>query len=351
MKKNILITLAVLAASFVISHMLIDFFNISERTTTVFVFGVFLISLWTDSYIYGIVASFCSVILVNFAFTFPFYQLNFMVPEYFCSAVVMIIIAILASTLTMKLKRQEAIKAESDRERMRANLLRAVSHDLRTPLTTIYGSAATLLENQEILDNEQRVKILRGIKEDSEWLVRMVENLLSITRIDSGAVKITKVPMVLDELIDAVMAKFRKRYPNQEVEMHVPEEIIIVPMDAILIEQVILNLLENAVQHAVDMTHLAFKVYESGTKVVFEIHDNGRGIHPERLQKLFEGYLSEETEGEPMDGRKHNAGIGLSVCATIIKAHDGEIMAENAPGGGAVFRFTLMTEDAVYDSK
>lgn len=154
------------------------------------------------------------MIAVNYAFTFPFFSINFMIPVNMISAIIMIVIAILTSTLTTQIKRHEAMKAEGEKERMRANLLRAVSHDLRTPLTTIYGSAATLLENRDTLEEEQKTKILQGIKEDSEWLVRMVENLLSITRIDSGNVKIIKTPIVLEELIDSVIVKFRKRYPD-----------------------------------------------------------------------------------------------------------------------------------------
>lgn len=119
--------------------------------------------------------------------------------------------------VTTKLKRHEAIKAEGEKERMRANLLRAISHDLRTPLTTIYGSSTTLLESGDDLSKEQQKKIIGGIKEGSEWLIRMVEKLLSITRIDSGEVKIIKTPIVLEELVDSVILKFKKRYPLQEV--------------------------------------------------------------------------------------------------------------------------------------
>lgn len=345
--KNSIITIVILGAAFGVGLLLQNVFEMTERTTVVFVFAVFLISLWTDGYIYGILAAFCSVLLVNYAFTFPFYAVNFIITENFLSAIIMIVIAILTSMLTTKIKRQEAIKAESDRERMRANLLRAVSHDLRTPLTTIYGSAATLLENREILQEEQQTKILQGIKEDSEWLVRMVENLLSITRIDSGKVKIIKMPMVLDELIDSVMSKFKKRYPEQEVAIEIPEDIIIIPMDAILIEQVILNILENAVQHAIEMTELSLKIYTTGQKVTFEVRDNGLGISEERLSQIFNGYFADDEQ--PSDGKKHNAGIGLSVCATIIRAHGGEIYAENLKDGGAVFRFILMMEDIEND--
>ena len=285
------------------------------------------------------------MIAVNYAFTFPFFSINFMIPVNMISAIIMIVIAILTSTLTTQIKRHEAMKAEGEKERMRANLLRAVSHDLRTPLTTIYGSAATLLENRDTLEEEQQIKILQGIKEDSEWLVRMVENLLSITRIDSGNVKIIKTPIVLEELIDSVIVKFRKRYPDFDITLDLPEDIVVIPMDAMLIEQVIVNILENAIQHAEGMTELILRVFVLGKQAIFEIKDNGCGISKEKLPYIFSGYY--ENKEEPSDGQKRNTGIGLSVCKTIIKAHGGDISAENIKGGGAVFRFTLDTEEEI----
>lgn len=343
--KNILVTAGILLISFVISLLLQYVFKVHEHITAVFIFAVFLISLLTNGYVYGIVAAFISMISVNYAFTFPFFSINFMIPVNMISAIIMIVIAILTSTLTTQIKRHEAMKAEGEKERMRANLLRAVSHDLRTPLTTIYGSAATLLENRDTLEEEQQTKILQGIKEDSEWLVRMVENLLSITRIDSGNVKIIKTPIVLEELIDSVIVKFRKRYPDFDITLDLPEDIVVIPMDAMLIEQVIVNILENAIQHAEGMTELILRVFVLGKQAIFEIKDNGCGISKEKLPYIFSGYY--ENKEEPSDGQKRNTGIGLSVCKTIIKAHGGDISAENIKGGGAVFRFTLDTEEEI----
>ena len=343
--KNILITAGILFISFGTSLMLQHVFKVHEHITAVFIFAVFLISMLTNGYFYGIAAAFISMVAVNYAFTFPYFSINFIIPVNMISAIIMIVIAILTSTLTTQIKRHEAVKAEGEKERMRANLLRAVSHDLRTPLTTIYGSAATLLENRNTLEEEQQTKILQGIKEDSEWLVRMVENLLSITRIDSGNVKIIKTPIVLEELIDSVIVKFRKRYPDFEITLDLPEEIVVIPMDAILIEQVIVNILENAIQHAQGMTELMLRVFVLGNRAIFEIRDNGCGISKEKLPYIFSGYY--EDKEEPSDGQKRNTGIGLSVCKTIIKAHGGNISAENIKGGGAVFRFTLDTEEEI----
>lgn len=321
--------------------------NVQKHSTTIFTFAVFLISLFTDGYIYGVFSAFLGMLAVNYAFTYPYLQWDFISTENVMSAVVMMIIAILTGTLTTKLKETDAMKAESDRERMRANLLRAISHDLRTPLTTIYSASSTLRERRESLSMEQQDAILQSIQEDAKWLTRMVENLLSITRLDDGRIKIIKTPTVLDELIDSVMAKFAAGYPNQKVSVDVPDEIIIIPMDAILIQQVLGNLLENAVLHAGEMTTLSLKVFTLGNKAIFEIEDDGCGIKKERLNRILKGDY--EVLGKNSDSHKGNAGIGLSVCATIIRAHGGEISAANKKSGGAVFRFELEKEEMTDD--
>lgn len=310
--------------------------------TSVFVLGAFLTSLLTDGYIYGVAFSLISVIAVNFAFTFPYFQINFTIPENLAAAIIMMIVAVATCTLTTKLKKQEAIKAQVEKEKMRADLLRAVSHDLRTPLTTIYGASSAILENGTNFSEAQKTKMLQNIKEDAQWLTRMVENLLSVTRLDDKHVKIIKTPTVLDEFIDAVLIKFQKRYPDQEVILELPDEFITIAMDAMLIEQVVINLLENAVQHAKGMTMLRLKVVTTAQQAIFEISDNGCGIAPDRLRHMFDGYY--RNGGTPSDSSRSNAGIGLSVCSAIINAHGGDIQAQNRKNGGALFRFTLNME-------
>ena len=345
--RDITITLIILCLTFGISVVLQEILSIGEHITTVFVFAVFIISLCTDGYFFGIFSAFVSMIAINFAFTFPYLALNFSIPENFVSALVMITISILTSALITRLKKWQAIRVEAEKEKMRANLLRAVSHDLRTPLTTVYGSSSAILEEYDSFTDEQKKKMISGIKEDTEWLIRMVENLLSITRIDSENVKVIKSPTVLEELVDSVISKFKKRYPSQTVNICLPDELVIIPMDPMLIEQVVVNILENAVQHAVGMTRLDLRVFLESGNAVFEIADDGCGIEKDRLDKIFTGYY--DGHQKPLDGGRHNAGIGLSVCDTIIRAHGGTICAENAVQGGAVFRFSLDTEEIVDD--
>ena len=344
--KNVLLMLVMIAIGVGLCLIIKTTFTTDILIPAVMVFSVFLISVFTDGYVYGILASVVSVIIVNFAFTFPYFKIDFLIPENITSAIIMIAIAFITCGFTSKIKHQEMLKKESEMEKMRANLLRAVSHDFRTPLTTIYGASSALIESGSEFTDEQKEKMLRGIQQDSQWLYRMVENLLSITRLD-GDIKLIKTPIALDELIDSVLIKFAKRYPDQEVEVNLPDELVIIPMDAILIEQVIINILENAVQHAEGMKNLALNVKCDGDRVVFEVQDDGDGIPEDRQKHLFDGSLLGDSSDEvSADCRQRkNAGIGLSVCATIIKAHGGDISAYNSAEGGAVFRFTLKIEE------
>ena len=309
------------------------------------VLAVFLISLVTDGYVYGILASLLSVLIDNFVFAFPYFAFDFINSINLISAVVMLIVAIITCTLTTKLKMQEKLRAEGEMERMRANLLRAISHDLRTPLTTIYGSSSTILENYDSIRKEQQIKLLGEIREDSESLIRMVENLLSVTRIGEGIVKLEKVPTVLEELIDTLLVKFHKHYPDARVQVTIPEEFISIPMDPVLIEQVLMNLLENAVFHAHGMRSLWLRVEVKHKHAVFCVEDDGCGISEERMAHLFTGLLDSKA---PADSNRNNMGIGLSVCRTIIRAHGSELKAGNRPEGGAAFRFSLEMEENDY---
>ena len=341
--KDGLFTALVLALSFAASLLVRHVFNSPSLIPMVFVMGVFQISLHTQGYFWGVSASLASVLAVNYAFTFPYYAIDLIRPENLFSAVVMLVVAIATGTLTTKIKVQEKIKAEIEKEHMRANLLRAISHDLRTPLTSIYGASSAVMENYDALSREQQLKLLGEVRDDAQWLIRMVENLLSVTRIDGGKTRISKQPVVLEELIDDVLVKFRKHHPNWDVELDIPEDFITIPMDVMLIQQVLVNLLENAVVHAAGMTRLCLLVNRNRNRMYFTVQDDGCGIPEDRLKTLFAGYQGRADL--PTDSSRHNMGIGLSVCAAIIKAHDGEIHAKNNPEGGASVTFWLELEE------
>ena len=335
-------TCLILLTVFCVNLLLQNLFHTQAMTPMLFVLGVFLVSWRTQGYLYGIAASLASVLAVNWAFTYPYWAFDLISPECISSAAVMLIVAIMTGTLTTRLKHQEKLKAEAEKERMRGNLLRAVSHDLRTPLTSIYGACCAMLEHFDDIPSEKQRMLLEDIRSESQWLNRMVENLLSVTRVDADAVRLAKRDTVLEELIDALLVKFRKHYPAQQVLVRIPEEFVSIPMDPVLMEQVLMNLLENAVFHAKGMTRLWLDVELENNQAVFRVSDDGCGIPPERLPYLFTGFLDSKA---PADSGRSNMGIGLSVCSAIIEAHGGTIHAGNRPEGGAEFWFALEMEE------
>ena len=320
-------------------------FQTQTMTPMIFVLGVFLVSWRTQGYVWGIAASLISVLAVNWAFTYPYWAFDLISPECISSAVVMLIVATMTGALTTRLKQQEKLKAEAETERMRGNLLRAVSHDLRTPLTSIYGACCALIENHDSIPHEKQLKMLQDVQSDAQWLNRMVENLLSVTRVDAQSVRLSKHSVVLEELMDALLVKFHKHYPRQQVQVSIPDHFVTIPMDPVLIEQVLMNLLENAVFHAKGMENLWLRVEVQEGKALFFVEDDGCGIPAEKMPNLFRGLQDKETK---VDSGRSNMGIGLSVCRTIVNAHGGELKAGNRPQGGAVFSFELELEEDSY---
>ena len=288
------------------------------------------------------------VLGVNFAFTKPYFKFCLSLSGYPLAFLSMLAVSVTTSAMTTQIKWQEEQHYRAELEEMRANLLRAVSHDLRTPLTSIYGACSTVIENYDSLDKEKTIKLLGEACSDAQWLTRMVENLLSITRISGEQTAISKEYEAAEEILAASVHKFEKRFKsNIRIAVEVPQEVVLVPMDATLIQQVLLNLMENAVLHGESTTELRLSVEHIGDEACFTVSDNGLGIPRERLATLFDGSLSGE-KGGGFDMKK-NMGIGLSVCQTIVKAHGGRITAENRPEGGAQFRFYLPLKEEKED--
>ena len=336
---DLLLTAAILAMATVLCTLLRRIDDGSGYVNLIFVLAVATISRWTEGYFWGIFSAVSGVLFVNYVFTYPYWEFNFTITGYPFTFLAMLTVSMMISAMNTQIKKQERLRIETEKEAVRANLLRAMSHDIRTPLTSIVGNTAAILENEDSFSPEQKRRLLEDVNEDAQWLIRMVENLLSVTRIDGAKVEVVKTPTVLDELIDSVLMKFSKKHPNQKVITQIPDEFVDIPMDSLLIEQVLLNLLENAVFHAKGMTELTLSVSLVGDKAVFEVSDNGCGLPEDALQKIFTG--SYEKSAAPVDGTRRNMGIGLSVCAAIVKAHGSDITAENRKGGGAVFRFAL----------
>lgn len=339
--KNSLTTLGILS---LVSGLCLLLQLISEADTHVpllFVLAVVLVSRFTEGYAYGILASIVSVIGVNYVFTYPYFQIDFSMTGYSLTFFVMLTVAWCVSALTTQIKNQEKLRREAETEKMRGNLLRAVSHDIRTPLTAISGAASALLEHREELSEEDKEELILNMKEESQWLIQIVENLLSITRMESGSgeANIKTEEELAEEIVSSAVLKFKKRYPDMEVAAHLPDELVLVPMDGILIEQVLVNLLENAVQHGKTTSKIDIYVENKMDHAEFRVEDNGSGIKESVLPKIFDGgFRSKENENSDA---KRNMGIGLSVCMSIVKAHKGNMSAENVENGGARFVFWL----------
>ncbi|WP_373484432.1 DUF4118 domain-containing protein [Acetobacterium sp.] len=254
----------------------------------------------------------------------------------------------IASQVEMALERhylsneQRRMLVESEKEKMRSNLLRGISHDLRTPLTGILGASSAILENGSTMDQETHDTLIANIREDSQWLIRMVENLLSVTRINEGPMNVTKKPEAAEEIVAEAISRIRKRFAGRKIKVKVPEVLLIVPMDGTLIEQVMINLLENASKYSPPDSVIAVEVKKSGNEAVFEVSDQGKGISDQDFPYLFETYVP---DGKRSSDSSRGMGIGLSICNSIVKAHQGKMEAENKEQGGAVFRFTLPLQE------
>ncbi len=302
----------------------------------IFTLAVVLISYYTRSYLPGIVCSLLGVVCVNVLFTYPFYQMNFTVAGYPLTFLVMLIVSLMVSALTTRARREEQLHFEIETEKLRAGLLRAVSHDLRTPLTGIIGCSSAILEN-ESLSNAEVMELTQEIRTSALWLRRLTENILSVTRFQEG-VTLHKSPEVLEEILGSAVLKFRRNTSSTlPVEVRSGDEILLVPMDGLLIEQVFINLFDNAERHAKGATRITVTLGKTETSAVVTVADDGCGIAPERREHLF-------VPGQPTvaDG---SMGIGLSVCRAIVEAHDGTIgLAPSERGTAFVMQLPLEGE-------
>lgn len=306
----------------------------------VFVLVVLLIALFTDGFFYGILASVISVFAVNWAFTYPYLKLDFTIYGYPLTFVTMLAVSLTVSAMASGFKEREKLKQATEAERIRSTLLRSMSHDLRTPLTAIGGSISTILENPSLEEAERR-ELLETSRSEVDWLCRMVENLLSVTKVN-GPGSLLKQEELPEEIIGEALVKFRKKQPELQIEVNCPDTPFFVPMDGLLVEQVLLNLMENAVIHGKGTDRLVLRVKDLGDSAGFFVRDNGGGIAPELLPHLFDGSL--EPGSEQTDDSSRYMGLGLAVCRTIVEAHGGKISALNH-ADGAEFMFTLPKEE------
>lgn len=234
------------------------------------------------------------------------------------------------------LREQARSREETMQERYRGNLLRAISHDIRTPLSGIMGTSEMLMDATQ--RDDPRYGLARDIYRDAEWLHGLVENILNLTKLQDGKLVLDKQPEALEEVIGAALTVMEKRLPGRSIDVNMPDEVVMVPMDAKLISQVLINLLDNAAKHTPADAEIAISVSTDRETVRVTVSDRGSGIAEHDLPHIFQMFYA--ARNTCADARR-GVGLGLSICQSVIEAHGGSIRAENRVGGGAAFTFVL----------
>ena len=323
--------------------------NYDTNMAIFYILGIILVARYTDGYVWGALFDVLSILSVNCFFTYPYQGFNLTIEGYPVTFASMLVIYLITSAMTTNMKKQSMILAkqekqlmEAQKEKMRANLLRAISHDLRTPLTGIIGNSESYLRMEGSMTDEEKRTIVENIENDASWLLNMVENLLSVTRINNTTAKVTKYIEPVDEVVSSAVARFRKRFPGAELRVFLPDIVVMVMMDAMLIEQVLINILQNAYTHAKSVKPVELRVTEDDKRVWFFIKDYGIGIDEKKIETIFDGEDYLKDQDSKADGHK-GMGIGLSICKTIVSAHGGDIKARNH-NEGSEFYFYLPKE-------
>jgi two-component system sensor histidine kinase KdpD len=228
---------------------------------------------------------------------------------------------------------QAHVRAET--ERLRSSLLSSVSHDLRTPLAGITGAASSLLESDEQFDPATRKELLETLYEESDRLNRLVHNLLDMTRLESGSLRVRKEWHPLEEVVGAALNRLAKSFHGRSVTTCLPEGLSLVPIDDVLIEQVLINLLDNAVKHTPSGSPIEINAWARDDAVTVEIADHGPGLAPGDEERVFDKFYRSNAP------TSRGVGLGLAICRGIVEAHGGHISAQNRPDGGVAFRFTI----------
>jgi two-component system sensor histidine kinase KdpD len=233
----------------------------------------------------------------------------------------------------------EQARVQAETERLRSALLSSVSHDLRTPLAAITGAASSLLESTDTLDASLHSELVQTIYEEAERLNRLVRNVLDMTRLQSGAVTLNKEWQSLEEVVGAALTRMEKMLGDRPLATHLPADLPLVPIDDVLIEQVLVNLLENAVKYTPPGSPIDISAWPDTNTLIVEVADRGPGLPTGEEQRIFDKFYRVQTSQSTS-----GVGLGLTICRAIVEAHGGRIWAENRSGGGAVFRFTLPLE-------
>lgn len=250
-----------------------------------------------------------------------------------------------ALALESKLADHERREAEilAKNEQLKADLLRAVGHDLRTPLTAISGASDLLISDSSRLDERRRADLLRNINENALWLINIVENLLAVTRVEDGSLSLSLAPELLDEAVDEAVSHLSRTTSGHRIKVEAADEVLMAKMDAHLIMQVVVNLADNAIKYAPADTDVSISTRRAGSSIVCEVSDLGPGVSDAEKDRVFETFYT-VSDVSPVDGRR-SLGLGLSLCRSIVEAHGGRIWVRDNEPHGAVFGFSLPSYD------
>lgn len=312
----------------------------------VYILSVLIVSITTKSRMFCLISSMASVVVFNFLFTEPRYTLFAYDRDYFITFLMMFGSSLLTGTLAMEKDKNAKEKEEAamlaKNEQMRANLLRTISHDLRTPLTSISGNASNLLMKGDNFDEETKKQLYTDIYDDSMWLISVVENLLSVTRLENRNVNLKLSAELIEEVIDEALHHIHKNRVEHEITTEIADEIMMGRMDAKLITQVIINIVNNAIKYTQAGSEIVIRAWKEKKFIKVSVTDNGPGIPDLEKEQIFEMFYSGKKE--VADSRR-SMGLGLALCKTIITAHGGELTVTDNDPSGAVFTFSLPAEE------
>lgn len=289
--KDLLITVLILTAATGIGN-IFWYFSFTKNIISVYILGTLLTSLFTKSYFYGFLSSFSSVLLFNFCFTEPRLTLHAYERGYPVTFAIMLIVSIITVTLAIQNirnaeeKERAAVRAKN--EQLRADLLRTISHDLRTPLTSISGNASNLISNYEKMDDPARKQTFLDIYDDSMWLINLVENILSISRIEDGRMNLSISTELVSEVFEEALRHTNRHSGQHTITVQMDDDLLLAHMDAKLVVQVLINLVDNAIKYTPAGSHIVLSAAAQGESAVIRVSDDGPGIPDEAKEKVFE---------------------------------------------------------------
>lgn len=290
----------------------------------------------------AIAASVLCVIAFDFFFVPPRGALTVDDAQYVLTFAIMLAVALVISRLVESVRRQAASQAkleiEAETERIRSTLLASISHDLRTPLAIMAGASSSLAETGERLEPVERRALAQSVFEQAQVMSEHVAKILQMTRLETGAIKIDRDWTALGEVVGSVLARLRDRMGTHRVIVELPEDLPLVRVDAVLIEQALGNLLENAAEHTPADTVVRVRAQKRADEVIVSVEDYSGGLSDQDLERVFAKFARGSVEA-----KETGMGLGLAICRSIVRLHSGRAWAERVPGGTA-FRFTLPLE-------